>query len=193
MKVKEQKKIQSKNGITLIALIITVIVLLILAGITIQQLGENGLLAKVNNAKEENDKAVATETMNFKITSVEMMKYAEQQRMPTLKELADQLCEDEDFQYVQETSKIASLTKITNENPTSIFTKLKAYPFEFEINSSLQLASIDGIKVATEQTNNQTSNNNSNKDFIKVYLDNVLIEDIPNKNLRISIYRSILY
>ena len=41
-----------EKGITLIALIITIIVLLILAGITISLLtGENGLLTKANESK----------------------------------------------------------------------------------------------------------------------------------------------
>lgn len=45
-----QRKIYMKNGgITLIALVITIIVLLILAGISINLvLGENGVLAKAN-------------------------------------------------------------------------------------------------------------------------------------------------
>ncbi len=137
------------KGITLIALVITIIILLILAGVTIMTLtGENGILNSAKTAREENNKATATEEMNLKITNVEISKYAEEQRMPTLKELADNFCEDDDFQYVEETSKIASLPKVSNENPTSIYTKLKAYPYEFEINSSLQLASIDGIEIA---------------------------------------------
>ena len=145
-----KSKIKNIKGITLISLVVTIIVLIILAGVTLNMLlGENGIISRAKTAKEQNDKATATETINLKITNVQMSKYAEEQRMPTLKELADTFCEDDDFQYVQETSEVASLTKITNNNPTSIFTKLKAYPYEFEINSSLQLASIDGVKVAS--------------------------------------------
>lgn len=140
---------KTNKGITLIALVITIIILLILAGVTIMTLtGEEGILNRAKTAREENNKATATEEINLKITNVEISKYSEEQRMPTLKELADNFCEDDDFQYVQETSKIASLPKVSNENPTSIYTKLKAYPYEFEINSSLQLASIDGIEIA---------------------------------------------
>ncbi len=43
--------LESKNGITLIALVITIIVLLILAGVTISVLtGENGLLTKTKES-----------------------------------------------------------------------------------------------------------------------------------------------
>ncbi|MCI8310010.1 MAG: hypothetical protein HFJ45_07600 [Clostridia bacterium] len=46
--------IKNKNGITLIALIITIIVLLILAGISINiLLGENSTVKKAKSAKEE--------------------------------------------------------------------------------------------------------------------------------------------
>ena len=53
MKQKELKKLESK-GITLIALVITIIVLLILAGVSIAMLtGENGILTQAQNAKKE--------------------------------------------------------------------------------------------------------------------------------------------
>ena len=159
---------KKNKGITLIALVITIIVLLILAGVTIMTItGEDGILNRANTAREENNKATATEEMNLKITNVEILKYAEEQRMPTLKELADNFCEDDDFQYVEETSKIASLPKVSNENPTSIYTKLKAYPYEFEINSSLQLASIDGIEIAAtpDDDNNEINIKNVELDY----------------------------
>lgn len=48
----------SKNkGITLVALVITIILLLILAGITINQLSQNGLFKKSKLAKEKYDNA----------------------------------------------------------------------------------------------------------------------------------------
>ena len=53
------KKILQKNkkekGITLVALVVTIVVLLILAGISISMLGgENGIITKAQEAKEEN-------------------------------------------------------------------------------------------------------------------------------------------
>ncbi len=59
----KQQKYQSPNnklqkGITLIALVITIIVLLILAGVSIATLtGDNGILTKAQTAKEETQKA----------------------------------------------------------------------------------------------------------------------------------------
>ena len=58
-KTKETKK---NKGITLIALVITIIVLLILAGVSIATLtGDNGILKQANQAKENNNSAAAKE------------------------------------------------------------------------------------------------------------------------------------
>ena len=57
-----KNKIKQKNGITLIALVITIIVLLILAGVSIAMLtGQNGILTQANNAKDETEQANAKE------------------------------------------------------------------------------------------------------------------------------------
>ena len=52
--------LKNNKGITLIALVITIIVLLILAGISIAMLtGNNGLLTKANDAKKDTATAEA--------------------------------------------------------------------------------------------------------------------------------------
>ena len=56
MKIQDRIKVKAKNnkGITLIALVITIIVLLILAGVTIAALsGDNGILRRATEAKEQ--------------------------------------------------------------------------------------------------------------------------------------------
>ena len=64
--MKEIKK-QTK-GITLIALVITIIVLLILAGVSIAMLtGDNGILTQAQNAKEETEKASLIEQVQTDI------------------------------------------------------------------------------------------------------------------------------
>lgn len=51
-------KKRTTSGITLIALVITIIVLLLLAGISINVLtGENGVITKAKIAKEETEKS----------------------------------------------------------------------------------------------------------------------------------------
>ena len=56
------ERIKENRGITLIALVITIIVLLILAGVTIAMLtGENGILKQAQNAKEVSARTNAEE------------------------------------------------------------------------------------------------------------------------------------
>ena len=151
-------KVKGIEGITLIVLVITIIILLILVGITVATLtGDNGILNKTNKASEKTDKQTATEIINLKITEAQIGSYAEEQQMPSLQFLADSLCEDEEIEYVElTTQKIASvkeakLKSITVGQAKSIFTKLKEYPYEFEIDGSLTLVSMDDI---------ETGNNN---------------------------------
>ena len=60
------RKIRKNRGITLISLVVTIIVLLILAGITINMLfGENGLLNRATEATEEYSKSEARERVEL--------------------------------------------------------------------------------------------------------------------------------
>jgi competence protein ComGC len=62
------KKLKNKKGITLIALVITIVVLLILAGVTIAMLtGDNGILTKAQSAKTQNDKASVKEKIELAV------------------------------------------------------------------------------------------------------------------------------
>lgn len=61
---------KKQNGITLIALVITIIVLLILAGVSIAMLtGENGILKKATTAVSDTDIAEAKETAQLDINT----------------------------------------------------------------------------------------------------------------------------
>ncbi len=61
-----RRNAKSTRGITLIALVITIIILLILAGISIASLtGDNGILTKADTAKEENRAATIEEEKNL--------------------------------------------------------------------------------------------------------------------------------
>ena len=65
----EQKRMQKNSkGITLIALVITIIVLLILAGVTIAALtGDNGILNQAGNAKDKTTEAEAIERVKVEV------------------------------------------------------------------------------------------------------------------------------
>ena len=73
MKTKESRK---NKGITLIALVITIIVLLILAGVTIATLtGNNGILTRAQNAKEDNVVATEEEQIKTALTALGIVYY----------------------------------------------------------------------------------------------------------------------
>ena len=65
----EQKRMQKNSkGITLIALVITIIVLLILAGVTIAALtGDNGILNQAGNAKDKTTEAESIERVQVEV------------------------------------------------------------------------------------------------------------------------------
>ena len=61
----------NNKGITLIALVITLIVLLILAGVSIAMLtGQNGILTQANTAKTDTANAEAAERINVELNAL---------------------------------------------------------------------------------------------------------------------------
>ena len=67
-KTERKQKLKESKGITLIALVITIIVLLILAGVTIATLtGDNGILNHANKAKIKNTEAEAIERVQVEV------------------------------------------------------------------------------------------------------------------------------
>ena len=189
---------QKQKGISLISLVITIIVLIILASTGIYlTLAQKGIATK---AKEEYIRQTATEKINLKITTAQMNTYAEKQELPTLQELADFLCEDEEIQYVELESQkqIASLNKIIIGDKNIIYTKLKDYDYEFGINSSLQLASIDGEQIITtpsapeNEAPNSQNTMSGTEHFIgeyyfngkPIYAKTIYIESLPNNTTK---------
>ena len=70
----------SKKGITLIALVITIIVLLILAGVTITTLtGDNGILNKASKAKLETEYSEVRDAMVLTVSEYKLYKYEGEQ------------------------------------------------------------------------------------------------------------------
>ena len=70
-----KNNLKQKKGITLIALVITIVVLLILAGVTIAMLtGENGILGKATTAKAKSAEEEAREKVSLMLASWKMEK-----------------------------------------------------------------------------------------------------------------------
>lgn len=66
---------RNNKGVSLVALVITIIVLLILAGITINlTVGSNGILTKAQKAREQTNMSQAKESVELKITNLQTEK-----------------------------------------------------------------------------------------------------------------------
>ena len=62
--------LKKESAISLISLVVTIIVLLILAGISLNLIiGNKGIIEKSETAVKETEKQIATEKMDFKINS----------------------------------------------------------------------------------------------------------------------------
>ena len=86
MKVKNLKN--KKSGITLIALVVTIIVLLILAGVSLSMIsGENGILNKASNAKETHLEEEANEKVKLALAEWKAEKYDANSERSSLEEL----------------------------------------------------------------------------------------------------------
>ena len=89
---KKQKGKTSNKGITLIALVITIIVLLILAGVSIAMLtGENGVLTKATEAKDQTGIAQEKEEITMAYASAKANKVDKVSEPVTASELQSEL------------------------------------------------------------------------------------------------------
>lgn len=119
-KVKRQKS----NGITLIALVITIIVLLILAGVTIATLtGENGILTKATDAKVETRGASVEEARDIWKSNQQMDLSTGEKTAQTLEELLEDL-EEQKLITEKEKNEIEETGKVTIGSRTIEFKEL---------------------------------------------------------------------
>ena len=96
-KNKKDNLCKKEKGITLIALVVTIIVLLILAGVTIATLvGDNGILTKANEAVQTNTKAEEKEKISLAWQSLYLKKRQTDGTLSeiTAEELEEQLIAD---------------------------------------------------------------------------------------------------
>jgi len=74
-KEEKNKQLKNKNGITLIALVVTIIVLIILAGVSINLvLGDNGIITKAKETKEQQAEGKVKEKVEMILAEYEMEK-----------------------------------------------------------------------------------------------------------------------
>jgi hypothetical protein len=158
------KKIKGKNkGITLIALIVTIVVLLILAGVSIAMLtGENGIIAQANNAKESNRGGEVKETVDLAVTENEMANYTgetKKTRAEVIQELYDNgKLTDEEVEEL-ESSNVIKIGNVTID-----FSGLEDDTVINNGNSSNGVSKNDNINDGSESTDNNEGDSTSSSD-----------------------------
>ncbi len=107
-----KKRIEKENGITLIALVVTIVVLLILAGVSISMLtGENGIIKQAQDSKEETRGGAVEEARDLWRADKNTDKLANTDNVQTLDELLDDLVKDkllseDEKEEIKETGEI---------------------------------------------------------------------------------------
>ncbi len=115
----------SNSAITLIALIITIIVLLILAGVTLTMvIGESGIIHKAQESKDETLKSTALEDIKLRVLEVN----TDKEGKATLEDIIG---------FFEENSDVYTITKKESDR---IYVINKNYKYEVEITAELQVS-----------------------------------------------------
>ena len=168
-----KNQMKEKKGITLIALVITIIVLLILAGVTIATLtGDNGLLTKTTNAKKENNIGTEKEKIGLGFNEYRIKKYTDTNPALTV-EGASSVTGDETNGWIitfasgrvyelKTDGTIEEINKQTEISTTedSITVKLKLSEYKYN------QFSLDGINWSNKQSENVYTFNNLEKTVV---------------------------
>lgn len=132
------KELRRKKGITLIALVVTIIVLIILAGVSINLiLGDNGIVTKAKKGKEDYTKSKLKEELELKIAELETNeiignKEFSRKDLEKLTEIGaiiestgiPAIGEYKDYDFtIDENNQVTIENKLTGERPTIIITK----------------------------------------------------------------------
>ena len=136
------KKLQKnrQSGITLVALVITIIVLIILAGVAINlTLGQNGLLNRTKEAREKYEIASAKEYIELKIDEC----IIEKGGVASLQDIIDYLAEDSSVTYyvaLEEVGLVAGEVDIGS--PKEIYVVYNRYQFKVDESKKVEFISI---------------------------------------------------
>lgn len=139
-------KKKSEKAITLIALVVTIILLIILAGVAINLiLGENGLLSRTKYAKQEYEIAQEKEKLDIKIADVQ----AQKEGNATINDVIEALKNETNVNYYVAGNKIATITTIgtiSNEPKELYVVCNNKYQFKLEENLKTSFISIVDIE-----------------------------------------------
>lgn len=144
---------KNQKGITLVALVITIVVLLILAGVTISMvMGPNGVLTNSQIAKEKSAKGTANDALSTALSSISTSYYANTTQGNPL----DSVDADELKRQAPE----YTFTVEDNEAGDGLIITMTSAPYTFKAAVSSQLA-VSEFKMtagANDSSRNETFN-----------------------------------
>ena len=158
---------KNSKGITLVALVVTIILLLIIAGISIASIrGENSIINKTKKAKNEHEKAQAQESLATELASI----LANNEGNKDLKKLDNMKING----YTTKVSDIARLVTLTKNNET----------YNFLVDSNYNIQKLDNISGSNQNTGGGT-NQGGSSDVINDF--NIKLEEQTGCNIIINI------
>ena len=166
--------LKNRNGITLIALVVTILVLLILAGVTITTLmGDNGIINQTASAKDKTRRASAEEVANLGYLNAQVDVHVNGTANGGLKGAVDAL-KAEKYTVKDANATSTSLSNVTlqDENGNNV-------------GSSVKIATGTSTKTLTVKTETATTAGTGNPDW---YVEiNGLYHKLEEKSGRIEI------
>ena len=203
-----KRKIKNSNkqsGITLVALVITIIVLLILATISIQSLTNTGLFQKANEAKDKTKNATENQAKTLNEYEDELNKYLSNEKEEDEDKLADKVKVGDYVSYIPDTvtnTDTKYTTLISNlemysgsdANTTSTLTQEKDLKWrvldvqngqvrlisETPTTSKIELNGVNGYNNAVKLLDDACNILYNNSKLVSK-VQNLKIEDIQNK------------
>ena len=177
-------------GITLIALVITIVIMLILTGLTLQQLtGEKGLILSTRTSKEINNYNAAKEEIN--IVLMEVAVECQNNHVPySIDAIVEAIRNDNEKEILKMFNNNTASIKLGAEiiNPTDIVITVKKYSkYKFLVGEKQGSDEVEGIKgVTTREIDDDTAIQEFDiiEDFDKVILG--AEEKIKDVNIRNS-------
>lgn len=146
---------KNQKGITLVALVITIVVLLILAGVTISMvMGPNGVLTNSQIAKEKSAKGTANDALSTALSSISTNYYATTTNGTPLSNVTEQNLKAQAPEYTFTVADNAA-------KDGKIVTMVKdGYTFKAAVSSQLTVGEFKMTAGASDEDRNETFNAN---------------------------------
>lgn len=146
---------KNQKGITLVALVITIVVLLILAGVTISMvMGPNGVLTNSQIAKEKSAKGTANDALSTALSSISTNYYATTTNGTPIGNVTKENLEAQAPEYT------FTVTDNAAKDGKLVTMEKDGYTFKAAVSSQLTVGEFKMTAGASDTSRNETFNAN---------------------------------